>query len=81
MLKLFLLSSSLFHYNQGLSGEKAENLIYAVLRQRHLKEAIHLEDQLAREMAAAKRRAKADVEQVRQEDRDLLLQAFEQVRI
>ena len=51
-----------------------------MLRQRHLKEAIHLEDQLAREMAAARRRAKAEVEQSRQKEREMLLNAFEQVR-
>ena len=53
-------------------------MIYTVLRQRHLKEAIHLEDQLAREMAAARRRAKAEVEQSRQKEREMLLSAFEQ---
>jgi hypothetical protein len=68
-------------FKQGIDGEKAENLIYTVLRQRHLKEAIHLEDQLAREMAAARRRAKAEVEQNRQKDREMLMQAFEQVFI
>ena len=65
---------------QNIDGEKAENLIYTVLRQRHLKEAIHLEDQLAREMAAARRRAKAEVEQNRQKEREMLLSAFEQVQ-
>ncbi|KAH3750553.1 hypothetical protein DPMN_185080 [Dreissena polymorpha] len=63
---------------KNIDGDKAENLIYTVLRQRHLKEAIHLEDQLAREMAAAKRRARAEVEQSRQKEREVLMQAFEQ---
>ena len=66
------------HLIQDLSGEKAENLVYTVLRQRHLKEAIHLEDQLAREMAVARRRARAEAEQNRQREREILLQAFEQ---
>lgn len=54
-------------------------MIYSVLRQRHLKEAIHLEDQLARELEAAKRKAKADIEKSRQSEREKLLEAFEQV--
>lgn len=54
-------------------------MIYSVLRQRHLKEAIHLEDQLARELEAARRRARADIESRRNEERDRLLAAFEQV--
>jgi hypothetical protein len=54
-------------------------MIYSVLRQRHLKEAIHLEDQLARELEAARRRARADIESRRNEERDRLLAVFEQV--
>ena len=69
-----------FSSTQNIDGQKAENLIYTVLRQRHLKEAIHLEDQLAREMAAAKRRARAEVENSRQKEREALMQAFEQVK-
>lgn len=58
--------------------KKAENMIYTVLRQRHLKEAIHLEDQLARELEAARRRARAEIEENRQKEREKLLAAFEQ---
>lgn len=54
-------------------------MIYTVLRQRHLKEAIHLEDQLARELEAARRRARAEIEENRQKEREKLLAAFEQV--
>lgn len=54
-------------------------MIYTVLRQRHLKEAIHLEDQLARELEAALRRARAEIEENRQKEREKLLAAFEQV--
>lgn len=54
-------------------------MIYTVLRQRHLKEAIHLEDQLARELEAAHRRARAEIEENRQKEREKLLAAFEQV--
>lgn len=54
-------------------------MIYTVLRQRHLKEAIHLEDQLARELEAARRRAGAEIEENRQKEREKLLAAFEQV--
>ena len=65
--------------NQGKDGKQAENMIYTVLRQRHMKEAIHLEDQLARAREAALRQRLADIEQQRQEERDKLLSAFEQV--
>lgn len=54
-------------------------MIYTVLRQRHLKEAIHLEDQLTRELEAARRRARAEIEENRQKEREKLLAAFEQV--
>ena len=64
---------------QGKDGKQAENMIYTVLRQRHMKEAIHLEDQLARAREAALRHRLADIEQQRQEERDKLLSAFEQV--
>ena len=48
--------------HQGKDGKQAENMIYSVLRQRHTKEAIHLEEQLANEREAALRRARGDVE-------------------
>ena len=56
-------------------------MIYSVLRQRHLKEAIHLEDQLARELEAARRRARAEIEETRHKERDQLVAAFDQVGI
>lgn len=64
---------------QNKDKDKAENMIYTVLRQRHLKEAIHLEDQLARELEAARRRARTEIEESRQKEREKLLAAFEQV--
>ena len=54
-------------------------MIYTVLRQRHMKEAIHLEDQLARARDAALRQRLADIDKQRQDERDKLLSAFEQV--
>ena len=64
--------------SQGKGEKEAENLIYTVLRQRHMKEAIHLEDQLRQERQAAIKRAQADVREKRQTDRERLLAAFEQ---
>ncbi len=54
-------------------------MIYQVLRQRHMKEAIHLEDQLQREKAAKLAAARAEVAAKRAQDRETLLNAFELV--
>lgn len=64
---------------QDKSGSEAENLIYMVLRQRHMKEAVHLEEQLAREKAAKLAAARAAIADQRAQDKDKLLNAFEQV--
>ncbi|XP_062603182.1 uncharacterized protein LOC134264959 [Saccostrea cucullata] len=71
-------NSALKNNVKNKDKDKAENMIYTVLRQRHLKEAIHLEDQLARELEAARRRARAEIEESRQKERERLLAAFEQ---
>merc|ERR1711874_152948 len=63
---------------KGKDGAQAENMIYSVLRQRHTKEAIHLEEQLAKEREAALRRARADVEKQRQGEREKLMFNFQQ---
>lgn len=54
-------------------------MVYTVLRQRHTKEAVHLEEQLEREREAARRATQAEIEEKRQRDRETLLRAFEQV--
>lgn len=56
-------------------------MIYTVLRQRHIKEAIHLEEQLARAREAAVKQQLADLEKKRQVERKKLTSAFEQVII
>lgn len=66
---------------QGKSGAEVDNMLYTVLRQRHMKEAIHLEDQLARARDAALRQRLADIENTRQQQRSKLLSTFEQVAI
>ena len=54
-------------------------MIYTVLRQRHMKEAVHLEDQLERERKAKIAQARSDVATKRAEERETLSTAFEQV--
>ena len=53
--------------------------MYLVLRQRHMKEAIHLEEQLARERAANLAAIRAAIADRRAQDKEKLLTAFEQV--
>ena len=50
-----------------------------VLRQRHMKEAVHLEEQLERQREAQLAEAKAKVKEQRALDREKLEAAFEQV--
>ena len=64
-----------------MDEEAAENAVHAVVRQRHLKEAVHLEDQLAREAAARIAEARAKLLADRAHDRDKLQAAFDQVII
>ncbi|GFO26753.1 cytadherence high molecular weight protein 2 [Plakobranchus ocellatus] len=63
---------------KGKNGKQAENMIYAVLRQRHTREAIHLEEQLALARVAAIKKARAAAEEMREKERERLLSAFEQ---
>ena len=53
-------------------------MIYAVLRQRHMKEAVHLEEQLDRERQAKKAEARAEMADKRGQEREKLQAAFEQ---
>lgn len=71
-------NSTLVESVKNKNSEEAENMIYSVLRQRHLKEAIHLEDQLARELEAMRKKACIDIDENRQKQRDALLGTFEQ---
>ncbi|CAH1789583.1 unnamed protein product [Owenia fusiformis] len=59
-------------------GEQVENMVYTVLRQRHIKEAVHLEEQLARELDAAKADTRATVAEERQQQREKLTASHEQ---
>ena len=63
---------------QDKDGEQVENMIYSVLRQRHMKEAIHQEEHLERETAAMTAEARAVTEDRRALERDKLNSAFEQ---
>ena len=56
-------------------------MIYSVLRQRHLKEAVHLEEQLARERATRLAEARAQVADKRATEREKLQAAFDQVNL
>lgn len=58
-------------------NDDAENLVYTVLRQRHMRDAVHLEERLAREKDAAISEAKALAAQHRAEDREKLENAHE----
>ena len=55
-------------------------MVYLVLRQRHIKEAIHLEDQLERAKNARLAAARAQFASDRESDREKLLDSFDQVR-
>ena len=61
------------------SGEEAENTVYFVLRQRHMKEAIHLEDQLARQRKARLAATRAEIRDKRAEQREKLQAAYDKV--
>ena len=59
----------------------AENVIYTVLRQRHMKEAVNLEEQLEREREARLAEERALVAERRADERDKLQASYEQVNI
>ena len=63
---------------QGRDPEQAENMVYTVLRQRHMKEAVHLEEQLDRERQAKIAEARAEMADKRGQEREKLQAAFEQ---
>ena len=54
--------------------------MYQLIRQRHIKEAVHLEAQLDREKLAKVAEARTNVTANRAQERDRLQSAFEQVR-
>ena len=54
--------------------------MYALLRQRHIKEAVHLEGQLDKERGARLAEARAEVVENRAGEREKLQAAFDQVR-
>ena len=53
-------------------------MIYTVLRQRHMKEAVHLEEQLDRERQAKMAEARTEMADKRGHEREKLQAAFEQ---
>ena len=57
----------------------ADDLIWNVLRQRHLKEAVHLEEQLERDRNSKMAAAQSNEASKRADDRKKLVDAFEQV--
>ena len=54
-------------------------MIYSVLRQRHIKEAVHLEDHLDRDKKAKLAEATTRIAHDRASDREKLLNSFEKV--
>ena len=55
--------------------------MYTLLKSRHIKEAVHLENQLDKERGARVAEARADVVDKRAEEREKLKAAFEQVKV
>ncbi|XP_078608959.1 uncharacterized protein LOC144880579 isoform X5 [Branchiostoma floridae x Branchiostoma japonicum] len=70
--------STLVDSIQGQDGKKAENIIYRVMKQRHLKETVRLDEQQRREAEAAKGAARAQAAERRQQERDRLVSQQEQ---
>ena len=64
---------------QDKTAVTAENVIYTVLRQRHMKEAVNLEEQLEREREARLAEERALVAETRASERETLQAAYEQV--
>ena len=64
---------------QDKAAVTAENVIYTVLRQRHMKEAVNLEEQLEREREARLAEERAMVAEKRASERETLQAAYEQV--
>ncbi|CAH1270800.1 Hypp4441 [Branchiostoma lanceolatum] len=71
--------STLVDSIQGQDGKKAENIIYRVLKQRHLKETVRLDEQQRREAEAAKAAARAQAAERRGQEKDRLVSQQEQV--
>ena len=65
---------------KGKSKQEVEDVMYALLRQRHITEAVHLEGQLEKERAARLAEARAEVVEARATEREKLQTAFDQVR-
>ena len=64
---------------KGKSRADVEDVMYALLRQRHIKEAVHLEGQLDKEKDAQLAEARAEVVETRATEREKLQTAFDQV--
>ena len=65
---------------KGKSRADVEDVMYALLRQRHITEAVHLEGQLEKERSARLAEARAEVVEARAAEREKLQTAFDQVR-
>jgi len=65
---------------QNLDSERAGNTIYQVLQQRHIQERVQLEEQVNREIAAAKAEARAQMAETRQAEREELIAEQDKVR-
>lgn len=61
--------------------KNAENLIFKVLEQRHMRERAEQEEQFAREVEIARTELRADVEENRQAEREELIAQQEKVQI
>ena len=64
---------------KGKGKQEVEDVMYALLRQRHIKEAVHLEGQLGKEKDARLAEARAEVVEARAAEREKLQTAFDQV--
>ena len=73
------ISSVVSCFFQDKKPEEADNLVYTVLRQRHIKEAIDQEEQLARERAARLAETRADIAAQRANDREIVQNHHDQV--
>ena len=65
---------------KGKGKQEVEDVMYALLRQRHIMEAVHLEGQLEKERSARLAEARAEVVEARAAEREKLQTAFDQVR-
>lgn len=62
-----------------MESERAENAIFRVLQQHHIKQKIQLEEQFRSEIKAAQDEAQAKIGEERQREKDLLVAAHEKV--